>query len=939
MGLGTRGLLLVFFATYLGLAQTAPILRIDSGGHTARVDWLAFSPDQTRLVSCSWDKTIRVWDLASGGVQVWRFFCDRGTIGTLAGLAFTPDGTQLYTTSRGEDGWFRPLLLDARTGRVEQVLETARMAASSLVVSSDGRRLAAGGFLNLSYLWDAPSGRGVQTFGTKVDDSFYTEVAFSPDNRYLAIVSQDGAVAIQPLGAPALPPPPQLEPGIHGLDWSRDGRFVALSAPSGVRVVAADTGKEVWERVAGDGPFAVRFSPDGRLLAARCSRRLLVIDAHSGVVQGEHDFGAEAVARGLAWSPDGRLLATDTGDGRLCLLEAASLAVVRRLAGSGQPKTLVAWSDDSSRMAWRNDYRGASRGEDLPIDMAFDLRELAPTAVVAAENWHTTLTERQGRRFDLLDRGRSLVVVEQGREVWRRDYPFGYDTATFTHQGEIVLGGVGMVMRAAGTQPTYLHDYLISSLAPSPDGRLLASCSGDQTVAISALGSDGPVTRLLRLFATADGEWVLWTDQGYYACSPNGERLIGWQINRGLTEVPDYYPAYQFRQQFYRPDIIARVLEAGSVEGAVALADRGRRVATDPATVAADLARIVPPHVTILEPPDESVVTTAAVTIKARVEDPNRRAVTKVTVFRNGRAEPATGQPGDVSQTVALAPGRNVLSITAVNDAGSESVPVGVVVDYRPPAAQAGLQPSLYVLAVGVSQYGQADLKLQYAAKDAQNLAAALSGQQGKLYGQVAAKVLTDGQATKNDILDGLDWLTKEATARDTVVLFIAGHGLEDTQNNYFFLPSDGDPEKLLRTGVRWTELQSVLKQLPSKVIAAIDTCHSGGLLGARGLRPRVYGDALRGLGSTEVGVVTLASCQPNELSLEREEWSNGAFTRALIEAVEGRADRDGDGAVVLYELEAYVLERVKELTAGKQHPSMQRAPTIPLDSVVVKLR
>ena len=492
----------------------------------------------------------------------------------------------------------------------------------------------------------------------------------------------------------------------------------------------------------------------------------------------------------------------------------------------------------------------------------------------------------------------------------------------------------------ANNLKTQLHDATVDALAPSPWGDYLASGSADQTIVISSAHPATGIVPLLRLFASSDDEWVLWTDAGYYACSPNGERLIGWQINHGITETPDYYPAYQFRQQLYRPDIIARVLDAGSVSKAIALADQDRRAGTAPSTArAADLAKQLPPRVTIQEPADGAVVTTADVVVRARVEDPNRRAITKVTVFRSGRAELPPAAPGDVSQTVTLVPGRNVLSITAVNDAGSESVPVGVIVEYRPPAMQAGLQPSLYVLAIGVSQYSQTELNLQYAAKDARDLAAALAGQQGKLYGKVDAKVLTDGEASKNDILDGLDWLAKEATARDTVVLFIAGHGLEDTQSNYFFLPGDGDPDKLLRTGLRWTELQEVLKQLPSRVIAVIDTCHSGGVTGARGLRPRIYGDALREMGSTDVGVVTFASCQPNELSLEHDTWANGAFTKALVEALNGRADRDGDGAVALFELEAYVLERVKELTAGKQHPSMQRAPTIPADSVIANGR
>ena len=131
-----------------------------------------------------------------------------------------------------------------------------------------------------------------------------------------------------------------------------------------------------------------------------------------------------------------------------------------------------------------------------------------------------------------------------------------------------------------------------------------------------------------------------------------------------------------------------------------------------------------------------------------------------------------------------------------------------------------------------------------------------------------------------------------------------------------------------------------MLRQLPSTVIAAVDTCHSGGVAGARGLRPSLaYNNALRELGSTEVGVVTLSSCQPNELSLEREDWGHGAFSRALLDGLAGQADLNKDGSVTLVEFEAYVLDRVKALTQGRQHPSLQRAPTIPGDLVLAAVK
>ena len=74
-------------------------------------------------------------------------------------------------------------------------------------------------------------------------------------------------------------------------------------------------------------------------------------------------------------------------------------------------------------------------------------------------------------------------------------------------------------------------------------------------------------------------------------------------------------------------------------------------------------------------------------------------------------------------------------------------------------------------------------------------------------------------------------------------------------------------------------------------------------------------------LSSAENGVVVFASSTGMQFSLERADWGNGAFTKALLEGLEGEADYTEDGAITVNELELYIAERVKVLTGGKQPP------------------
>ena len=80
--------------------------------------------------------------------------------------------------------------------------------------------------------------------------------------------------------------------------------------------------------------------------------------------------------------------------------------------------------------------------------------------------------------------------------------------------------------------------------------------------------SDG--AELLALFMHPDGKrWVAWTPQGYYDASAGADDLIGWQVNHGYDQAPDFFPASQFQERFNRRDVVARVLDTLDVDQAV----------------------------------------------------------------------------------------------------------------------------------------------------------------------------------------------------------------------------------------------------------------------------------------------------------------------------------------------------------------------------------
>ncbi|OQX03798.1 MAG: hypothetical protein BWK80_54900, partial [Desulfobacteraceae bacterium IS3] len=105
-------------------------------------------------------------------------------------------------------------------------------------------------------------------------------------------------------------------------------------------------------------------------------------------------------------------------------------------------------------------------------------------------------------------------------------------------------------------------------------------------------------------------------------------------------------------------------------------------------------------------------------------------------------------------------------------------------------------------------------------------------------------------------------------------------------------------------------------------VVLFLDACHSGNVWGEG--RKGGTADIVRivnELSAAENGIVVFASSTGKQYSLENAKWGNGAFTKALVAGLEGEADLLGKGKITVDTLNAFVCERVKDLTDGKQTP------------------
>jgi len=168
-------------------------------------------------------------------------------------------------------------------------------------------------------------------------------------------------------------------------------------------------------------------------------------------------------------------------------------------------------------------------------------------------------------------------------------------------------------------------------------------------------------------------------------------------------------------------------------------------------------------------------------------------------------------------------------------------------------------------------------------------------------------------------------------TERDIGMVLIAGHGATDDGQNYWFLPSDASRDNLDSNGVSQDDLLRELRQVAGKTVLFLDTCHANQAMAAgnsrRGLTD--IDGVINEFSKAENGLVVFSSSRGRETSQESAAWGHGAFTKALIEGLGGKADLQHNGAITVSELDVYVAERVKELTSGDQHPVMTRPTTM----------
>ena len=337
-----------------------------------------------------------------------------------------------------------------------------------------------------------------------------------------------------------------------------------------------------------------------------------------------------------------------------------------------------------------------------------------------------------------------------------------------------------------------------------------------------------------------------------------------------------------------------------------------------------DVRKLAPPIVVIQGPGDGSTFRTPEVTIDYNIDSATGQPITKVEHSINGAAlgarlsaEVIAGKITSHKLTLAL-PAKDVTICLVAYEGDRASEPACRLLRWGGPKPGQEDLKRLRAAFIGVNKYSNLR-ELQFANKDAADLAALFKSHEGRSYSKVEAKLLTD--ARRDDVLDGLEWLEKGSEEGDVNLLFLAGHGTTDERGQFYYMAADSDAGRLRASAVGKDEILRTIRALKGVRIVMLDTCRAGAGSDVAALAAPSAVDMNKGaneIGDKSLGVLLYASAQARQVSLEYPEWGNGAFTKAMIEGLSGKADREKLGYVDSEDLSIYVRRRVEVLTKEK---------------------
>jgi hypothetical protein len=697
---------------------------------------------------------------------------------------------------------------------------------------------------------------------------------------------------------------------VRAATFTPDGRLLfTASADNAIRAWSFESGGVVYNwagQAAGVNDLAV--SPDGRYLAsAGADGSIVVYSTNPGEIV-QTLPGHTGGVRSIAFHPQGQYLGSGGDDGTGRIWDVTTGEMVASQARHDGPITAVGFTVDS-----RYFVTGGANGEARLWrlgDSAEPIRLTGGPGAISA----LTLSP-DGRYLTTAHAGGELLVWDisarrrlrsvRGHEGAALKVAMGNDPTRLATAGADGVARLWDISTGREVQKFRGHAGPIAAVSLAPDGKTLVTGSEDGTNRVWRT-TDGE--ELAAIIATREG-WAVFNEVGQFDAPERTFPDIDWEVGERI------YGLENFSEQYYEPGLLARVVAGETVEQE-GLENMSEGIG-------------MPPDVRFLSPQADLTVRRGELRIQLAAQDTGG-GISEILLYHNGRMigrsrlkdEDLDTKSGAISVAyeASLLDGDNILRAVAFSESGIEGNAQQVKVFYDGSVGRG----TLHVLAIGINEYSNPELNLDYGVPDAQSIADLFEKTRGVAFDEVRLIRLLDRAATGAAILSALEGLQRTAP-QDVVVVYYAGHG-QALDREWYMLPTELqriERDEILRVGITGSDLLDLLSEVEAQnVLLLIDSCKSGRAVTAfRGFKMQRN---LRNL-ARRLGVHVLAATEKEQLATELPVLGHGTFTYALLEGAGGPADRVRDGNLAVSEWVSYANVRIPQLLDELKLPVEQR--------------
>ena len=901
----------------------------------------AFSHDGRFFVTGSSEGSVDVWEVATGqAVQRFIDFKD-ASLKSVTLVSFSPDNRQIIVGAGDREAGVydrsgntrRDLGADTSFyvfDRATRQLIRSSHQAAPITISNDGRRILLG-------MSDSPSGKNVPAAPRYCvwDTESWEPLSCVASTRIpFATFTANGELLVV------------IERSLRRPQNSKlvleDYRTVIFNARTGARLKELPISSDL-----------VAISSDARHLIASgktrsdwpegLSQMIELWDVTTGQKLRDLDaspcLGYAATIQDLSFAPDGRHVIAGRGDGTAPLWEVETGKESRRFEGEVNYVMAVTLSEDGQRIEIKKEDKSLFNW-DLTSGQA-SLKKAGTGKGLPPDYTKSPVVASADGRFVLQGREKAAVLIDAKTTQEIRALVGHTDlilTATFSPDSRFVATGsfdstTRLWDTSTGAEIKTFNGHVapVLSIAFTSDGQRLITGSTDGTVRFWDIASG---RELCRAIVFVNGDWAVMDPSGRFDAS-NGGKIGGlhWVVKNEPVVLS------QLKERYYDPGLLSKILGFNK----------------EPLR---DVSKFENPKLN----PDVSYEQPAkGGNLKLTLTN-RGGGIGRVQIFLNGkefladarderlRKNPNVPQANlivDLSKANGTISGKdNAVRVVAWNVENYISSR-GADLIWVPGGASETATPELFAIVGGISSYAGSHLNLNFAAKDAVDIANAIELGAKRLFGadKVHLNLLSTTEdprsvpPTKDNFVKAFADVRAKAKPTDILIVYLAGHGitLQRGSDTYCYLTQDArttdtavlaDSAVRQQTTITSEELVDWIKQIPAlKQVVVLDTCAAGAAKEQLKLVDKrdASGDAIRAIDRAKdrTGSYILMGSAADAVSYEASQYGQGLLTYALLKGMKGGALRN-DEFIDVSKLFQFAREEVEQLAqniGGIQKP------------------